>query len=89
MTRLVDGKWQSAFVRGLILQIALLILIALVLDGGCYFRVYCLCLIVQLVLTGLLIWCRPRKPTTAGIAFVKYGIIPITVFGFSVANILG
>ncbi len=77
-----DPRYNGAMGTALALAGAMLLLGALVLDGGTTLRwllaaTLCQCVVVLLVLAR-----RPRSPTDADLAIVRYGILGLAAIFF-------
>jgi len=68
----VAALWQ-----GLVLDGALLILVALVFGVGDPLRVYCTAMAAQVLTTAWILYRRPAEPTRADRAMIRLGIVPL------------
>jgi hypothetical protein len=76
---------RGAVRDGLLLQAPLLLLFALMLDGGTKLRLALIALVAQWVVS-LVIWhLRSEVPTRTDLLFVRWGYVPLLVATFAAA----
>lgn len=82
------AEYRPAILTGVAWQAALFLLTLLLLDGGRIHAVYLLALVVQWAVTGFILTLSPQSPSTRGLAFIRYGILLLTVVAIVIAPYL-
>jgi hypothetical protein len=81
----IANSASGAFVQGLILQAALLIVSGLILDFGYSLRVFGAAMIAELATTGGILARRPTEPTRVDLLVIRFGILPLAAIAFFAA----
>jgi hypothetical protein len=94
------GNWRDyspafnqAMLNGLMIQGALGVPVALILDGGPMLRVFLVAMLGQWSTALIILLRRPTNPTRLDLAMVRYGILPLFIvvlcFGPLLLRMLG
>jgi hypothetical protein len=75
-SRVIARRYLHAITLAVAQQAVVLILAALILDGGHLLRVSVIAAIASWICTALVILRRPKQPTKLDLAIVKYGFWP-------------
>ena len=82
------AEYRPALLTGVAWQVALFVLTLLLLDGGRIHAVYWLALVVQWAITGFILTLAPQTPSARALAFIRYGILLLTVVAIVIAPYL-
>lgn len=81
-------EYRPALLMGVAWQAALFVITLLLLDGGRIQSAYWLALVIQWAGTGFVLTLQPQSPSALGLAFIRYGILLLTIGAILVAPYL-
>ena len=70
-------EYNTALGRGVIIQLSLGIVTALVLDFGLLHRAFLIAILCQCAVVVTSLFRRPKNPTKMDLLLVSYGILPL------------
>ena len=80
--RPISVQYRKAVFEAVGLQVLLLLLCGMILDGGELGRMYVAGLVPFWAGTALMVWRRPQNPTRTDILMIRFGTLPLSVISY-------
>ena len=86
--RPISVQYRKAAFEAIVLQILLLMLCGMILDGGDMGLMYAASLVPFWAGTAVMVWRRPQNPTWTDIQLIRFGTLPLWVMSYFLVHVV-